>query len=81
MYIYFYKICNLLIPVNYCEKADRTKCSSPSGWGMTHTRLTCLSQPQTMLPMDRPMPLYPCIMFDSSLEAAATEMRWLFLSL
>lgn len=44
---------------------------------LTHT---CLSQPQIMLPTDSPMPLYPSIMFASSLEAAATEMRRLFLS-
>lgn len=34
-----------------------------------------------MLPTDSPMPRYPSIMFASSLEAAATEMRRLFLSL
>lgn len=36
---------------------------------------TFLSQPQIMLPMERPMPRYWHIMLESSLEAADTEMR------
>lgn len=36
---------------------------------------TFLSQPQIMLPMDRPMPRYWHIMLESSLEAADTEIR------
>lgn len=37
--------------------------------------LTFLSQPQIMLPMERPMPRYWHIMLESSLEAADTEIR------
>lgn len=36
---------------------------------------TFLSQPQIMLPMERPIPRYCSIMLDSSLEAADTEIR------
>lgn len=37
--------------------------------------LTFLSQPQIMLPRERPMPRYWHIMLESSLEAADTEIR------
>lgn len=36
---------------------------------------TFLSQPQIILPMDRPMPRYWNTMLESSLEAADTEIR------
>ena len=38
-----------------------------------------MSQPQIMLPMERPMPRYWHIMLESSLEAADTEIRSPFL--
>lgn len=37
--------------------------------------LTFLSQPQIMLPIERPMPRYWHIILESSLEAADTEIR------
>jgi len=43
--------------------------------------LTLSSQPQTIVPMERPMPRYSVTMLARSFEAAATLILVLFLSL